>query len=225
MLCNRYRTYRPMCRLWVAIFWSALPTSSLARTRAFLWGRQDLLEELTPYKVRPAPESLPWCFETGTQSHEGIVGCGAAVDYFDAIGKSMASDYMSDWSTMTGRRQSVHAAMALLFDYEKVLAERLIGGLKSINGISVLGISDADAMDRRVPTVSFTAAGQHPDRIAEALAQRGIFVWSGHNYALEIVKALGIDTIGGAVRIGPVHYNSAAEIDITLNALEDVIQN
>ena len=47
-----------------------------------LWGRRDVLEQLEPYKVRPAPESIPGCFETGTQSHEGYAGTAAAVDYF-----------------------------------------------------------------------------------------------------------------------------------------------
>jgi selenocysteine lyase/cysteine desulfurase len=52
------------------------------------------------------------------------------------------------------------------------------------------------------------------------MAQRNIFVWSGHNYALEAAKALGID---GAVRIGAVHYNSVGEIDTVLEALEQLL--
>jgi selenocysteine lyase/cysteine desulfurase len=34
---------------------------------------------------------------------------------------------------------------------------------------------------------------------------------------------MGIYDAGGAVRVGPVHYNSPAEIDTLLNALEDII--
>ena len=61
------------------------------------------------------------------------------------------------------------------------------------------------------------------DAIAQALAQRNIFAWSGHYYALEVASALGILESGGAVRLGPVHYNTAAEIDIALNALESIL--
>ena len=78
-------------------------------------------------------------------------------------------------------------------------------------------------MDRRVSTVSFTHDSIVPDTIAEALAQRNIFVWSGHNYALEVVKALGILESGSTVRVGAVHYNSGEEIDSLLNALEDIL--
>jgi len=143
--------------------------------QGMLWGRRDVLEQLEAYKVRPAPEELPWSFEPGTQSHEGMAGTAAT---------------------------------------------RLIAGLQSISGVRVLGITDPEALNRRVPTVSFIRDGHAPDAIAEALAERNIFAWSGHNYALEVVRALGID---GAVRIGAVHYNSADEIDTVLNALESIL--
>jgi len=55
-----------------------------------LWGRRSVLEQLEPYKVRPAPSGIPDCFETGTQSHEGIAGIKAAIDYFEWVGTSMA---------------------------------------------------------------------------------------------------------------------------------------
>jgi selenocysteine lyase/cysteine desulfurase len=48
-------------------------------------------------------------------------------------------------------------------------------------------------------------------------------VWKGHNYAVEVARALNIYDTGGAVRIGPVHYNSAEEIDETLTALGRIL--
>jgi len=187
--------------------------------QGILWGRREVLEQLEPYKVRPSPAELPWCFETGTQSHEGLAGIAATVDYFALIGQSMAEEQLGNWGQFQGQKQQVHAAMELLFDYEKTLTSRLIEGLLDIEGITVQGITDKDAMDRRVPTVSFTHETAAPDKVAQALAKQNIFVWSGHNYAVEVVRTLGIDETGGAVRIGPVHYNSIAEIDELLAGL------
>ena len=192
--------------------------------QGILWGRRQVLEDLKPYKLRPAPEELPWRFESGTQSHEGMAGITAAVDYFATIGATMASEYADEWSQFDGRRRDVHAGIDLLFDYEKTLAERLIGGLMSINGVTVQGVTDKEAMDRRVPTVSFTHESKRPDEIAAALARQNIFVWSGHNYAIEVAKSLGIYDTGGAVRVGPVHYNSLAEIDELLDALRGMLK-
>ena len=185
--------------------------------QGILWGRREVLERLDPYQVRPAPKELPWCFEPGTQSHEGLVGTGAAVDYFAEIGAALAG-------TRAGtRREQIVTAFEHLFEYEKSLAAQLIAGLNDIPGIIVQGITSPDAFDRRVPTVSFTHSILRPEVIAEALAGRNIFVWNGHNYGLEPAKALGLLESGGVVRIGIVHYNTSGEIDTTLNALEDIL--
>lgn len=188
-----------------------------------LWGRRELLEMLEPYKVRPASEKIPACFETGTQNHEGMAGTTAAVDYFAWIGETMGGDYHEQNGHFEGRRKYVHAGMDCLFAYERDIAEHLINGLQQLPGVRIQGITAADAMGRRVPTVSFTVDGVSPDSIAEALAARNIFVWSGHYYAVEVAKALGIYP-SGAVRIGPVHYNSVAEIDQLLSALDDMLR-
>jgi cysteine desulfurase family protein (TIGR01976 family) len=181
--------------------------------QGILWGRREVLEQLEPYKVRPAPAKLPWCFEPGTQSHEGMAGTAAAIDYLAAVGAGAGSD----------RRSQLVAGMQRIFDYEQGLSSRLTSGLVSLPGVTVRGITDPAGLARRVPTVSFTHERVAPSTVAEALAGRNIFVWSGHNYAVEAAEALGINATGGAVRIGAVHYNSADEIDTVLNALEDIL--
>jgi cysteine desulfurase family protein (TIGR01976 family) len=191
--------------------------------QGILWGRRDVLERLEPYKVRPAPAELPWCFETGTQSHEGIVGVGAAVEYFARIGKTMAVAEQGKYPALSGRRRYLAAALDCLFAYEKGLSRQLLAGLDSIRGISVHGITSEAALDRRVPTVSCTPDKLASAGIAKALAAQNICVWSGHNYAVEAARAIGIYDSGGAVRVGPVHYNSAAEIEHFLLALENVL--
>jgi len=186
-----------------------------------LWGRRELLESLEPYKVRPATGRIPGCFETGTQNHEGMAGTAAAVDYFAWIGETMATAFHAQNDRFEGRCKFVHAAMDCLFDYERGLAQHLIDGLRTIPGLHVHGITAADAMDRRVPTVTFTVDGMNPAEIAAALAEQNIFVWYGDYYAVEVAKTLGIYD-SGAVRVGPVHYNSSAEIDSFLTSLQSI---
>lgn len=171
-----------------------------------LWGRREVLESLEPYKVRPAPSEIPWCFAPGTASHEGMAGTAAAVDYFAWVGETMAGGHGS-------RRQKLCAGMAAIAEYEQQLSKHLVQGLQSIPGITIHGITAADAMARRGPTVAFTHERHAPDDIARALADGNIFAWSGHNYAVEVAKSLGIYEFGGAVRVGPVHYNTTAELN------------
>ena len=188
--------------------------------QGILWGRREAFAPLTAYQVRPAPSVIPGNFETGTPSFELMAGTKAAVEYFDWIGTNMAADYLDRYTHLAGRRQRLHAAFGLLVDYEQALSSHLIAGLQSINGITVHGVTDADAMHRRVPTVSFTSVQKDPQTIAEALDEENIFVWHGHNYAVEVVKALGLEDRGGVVRVGPVHYNTQVELDRLLDALE-----
>ena len=127
--------------------------------QGILWGRRDVLESLEPYKLRPAPDELPGSFETGTQSHEGMAGTIAAVDYFAGIGESMAQAYHDAFGQYDGRSRYVHAALAYLFDYEEQLTKHLIGGLQQLPGVHIQGITAPDAMQRRVPTVAITVDG------------------------------------------------------------------
>ena len=113
--------------------------------------------------------------------------------------------------------------MVAIADYEQSLAKYLVQGLQSLAGIKVHGITAADAMSRRGPTVAFTHARSGPDQIAQALAEANIFVWSGHNYAIEVVKWLGIYESGGAVRVGSVHYNTRAELDRLFDVLDRIL--
>ncbi len=185
--------------------------------QGILWGRREVLERLEPYRVRPAPSALPWSFEPGTASHEGMAGCAAAVDYFAWIGESIAG------AAGAGRRERIARACAMLYDYAQTLSRRLVAGLGQSTGVRVLGITDDAVMPRRVPTISFVHDRIAPDAIARGLAERNIFAWSGDNYALEVARALDIDGSGGAVRIGAVHYNTIAEIDAIVHALSDIL--
>jgi len=191
--------------------------------QGILWGKRKLLKSLSPYKVRPATSELPGCFETGTQSHEGMAGTTAAVNYFAWIGREYAETYQIENKYKNERTKFVHAALDYLFEYEKLLTIDLIEGLQNIKNVQVQGITEKNALDRRLPTVSFSVSGLSPSRIAEGLAKENIFVWSGHSYALEVVKSLNLLDEGGVLRTGPVHYNTINEIHEFLEILDKLI--
>lgn len=189
-----------------------------------LWGRRDVLEKLLPYKVRPAREAIPHRFETGTQSHEAMAGTLGAIEYLAWLGETMGSPVESR-NGETPRRKQIRSAMQILSQYERELAYRLILGLRQIPGISIQGIVSSEDLDRRVPTISITHRSKHPQQLARALSDENIFVWSGHNYAVELVKRLGLIDKGGVLRIGLSHYNTPKEVDHTLNILEHAVKN
>jgi cysteine desulfurase family protein (TIGR01976 family) len=180
--------------------------------QGILWGREALLAETFGYKVRPAGDDLPHKFETGTLSHEGMAGCLGAIEYLEQFGEGET------------RARRIASAWAKLASYEQRLTLRLIEGLKTFRGLTIRGITSANAMHRRVPTVSFTLEGHHPADLARALARENIFVWSGHNYAVEPVQRMGLMEKGGVLRVGLAHYNTEAEVDALLAAMTRIAQ-
>ena len=188
-----------------------------------VYGKKEHMERLRPYKVSPAPDEIPDCWETGTQNHEGLAGLIAAVEYLADVGSrfgnAVSDDVSEDRPDVSERRGRVLAGMAAVRRYERGLTERLVKGLLSIDGLTFYGIRDLEKFDRRVPTVSIRIDGRHPREIAESLGGRGFFVWDGNYYALNLSERLGVEPTGGMVRIGLAHYNTAEEVDRLLEAI------
>jgi len=177
-----------------------------------LWGRRRLLEEIEAYKVRPAPDTPPGKWMTGTQSHEAIVGALAAVEYLADLGRSLAA------SDALSRRAALREAYREIATYERMLVRRLLEGLDRIGDIKVWGITDSSRLDERVATVSLTHARFSAAEMAEKLGRAGFFVWHGNYYALQLTEALGLEP-DGMLRVGLVHYNTVAEVERLLEAL------
>jgi cysteine desulfurase family protein (TIGR01976 family) len=161
--------------------------------------RRELLTTWEPYKLRPVSEELPDRWETGTQSHEALAGTIAAIDYIAEAGGFDA-----------------FAA------HERTLTTSFLEGVKRIPAVRLIGIADPGRADERTPTFAVRVGDRHPLETSAALAERGIFTWDGHYYAIEVFDRLGLLDSGGAVRIGFCHYHTTDEVDRVLEALEDL---
>ena len=131
-------------------------------------------------------------FETGTQAHELLAGFIAAVEHVESVG----------WPAIQA--------------HERALGQQFLDGLP--RRCTLYGLQ---TMEGRVPTFAFNVDGRSPRDVAVHLAERDIAVWDGDYYAVEVMQALGLGG-GGAVRAGFVHYNTAAEVDRLIAALEEL---
>jgi cysteine desulfurase family protein (TIGR01976 family) len=179
-----------------------------------LYGKYELLDEMTAYKVRPAPADPPGKFETGTGNFEGYAGVLGALEYFEWLGKAFGADFEERYAAdYRGRRLRFKQAMAAIRSYEASLSRAVLEHLANTPGVQVFGPKDTQKLEERVPTVSFTLKGWQPRRVAEKLDEAGIYVWDGNYYALAVTERLGLEDNGGMVRVGPVHYNTVDEIN------------
>lgn len=181
-----------------------------------LFGKRQLLETITPYKVRPAPNTVPERWETGTQNFEGITGLHAAIQYLQRLGVRLGA-------TGGDRRTLLNAAFAGIEAHEQALCEALIEGLQRIPGLQIYGICDHHRLHQRTPTISLRIPGHTPAELAQALGNRGVFSWHGDFYAQNLADRLGVAHDGGFLRIGLVHYNTLSEVQRMLNALSEIV--
>jgi cysteine desulfurase family protein (TIGR01976 family) len=178
-----------------------------------LYGKYDLLDRLTAYKVRPAPQDPPGKFETGTGNFEGMCGVLGALEYIEWVGETYGDEHVERYaSEYTGQRLKFKLGMSAIRSYEFALSQALLDILEETSGVTVYGITDRKRLEDRVPTCAFTLKGKTPRQVAEELDEANIFVWNGNYYALEVTKRLGLEDSGGMVRVGPVHYNTLEEI-------------
>jgi cysteine desulfurase family protein (TIGR01976 family) len=158
------------------------------------YGRAEVIGRWRPYKARPAPATpLGRSFETGTQPYELLAGFSATIDYLDSIGGFPA-----------------------IVPYERGLAQRFLDGIP--DAVTVYGLP---GMAGRVPTFLVNVDGVAAEDVAANLAAAQIGVWAHDSwYSLDLYPRLGYT--GKAVRIGFIHYNTAAEVDRLLEALDAV---
>lgn len=184
--------------------------------QAILWGRRDLLDGLTAYRVRPAGDALPGKFEVGTPSYEGQAGVLGAVEFISSLGANGLVPQAG-----SPRRAALRAGMDAIGAHEADLRRALVDGLSRIPGVTILGPAQAGGC---VPVVSFLVAGRSSAELAAELAERNIFCWSGSFYAHELSRALDLPP-DGALRLGLSAYNSMAEVRETLSALNAALDS
>jgi cysteine desulfurase family protein (TIGR01976 family) len=162
-----------------------------------LWGRREMIESLDPPQLSTAARVSPERMQTGTQSHESIMGAAAAVNFIASLGRGGDS-----------QRQAIESAYDVLKERSEALFAELWSGLSSIEGVTVYGPPPGMP---RTPTVSFTVAGHRTAAISAALAERGLFLSHGNFHGPTVARRL--KAYDGFVRAGCSCYTTADEID------------
>jgi cysteine desulfurase family protein (TIGR01976 family) len=177
------------------------------------YGKKDLLESIDFPKLQPAPDNAPERAEMGTQSHEGIAGAAAAVEFYASLVTHAASS--------RSRRDRLASAFAGLRAHSGPLVQRLWEALSSINGVSLYGPTpDVE----RTPTVSFVIENVASTEVARRLSERGLFASHGDFYAQTVIERLDLAP-EGLVRVGCACYTSDEEIERLIEAVKKIAAN
>jgi cysteine desulfurase family protein (TIGR01976 family) len=161
--------------------------------------KEELAEDLSPYKVTPAPTFGPDKFETGSQNHEAIAGLTGTI-------ASLA--HLVDGTGVTAG-EGARAGIGQLTAAQYRLADWIESELRDLPKVRLYRADGASG--ERAPTIAFRVAGRSPAECADLLRQRGLFITYGDVYASKLAERLGVATDGGWARLGIAGYNLAAE--------------
>jgi cysteine desulfurase family protein (TIGR01976 family) len=185
-----------------ADFFACSPYKFLGPHCGVVVGKRDVLAELRPDKLLPAPDRVPERFEHGTLPYELMAGTTAAVDF------------LAGMTGATGtRRDRIVAGMTALERHEDTLRQRIEASLHELPTATV----HSRAL-RRTPTLLVTVAGRDAAALSAVLAQHDINAPAGSFYAYEPSRRLGLGEAGG-VRIGLAPYNNADDVDRLVSVL------
>lgn len=141
------------------------------------------------------PQDLPYKFESGTVNSVGISGLGAGLKYIFSEGL-----------------EKIRA-------HEQSLTGRLIEGLLRIAGVTLYTAKDRA---RQAAIISFIVEGYDPGEVGTILDQAfDIKVRTGLHCAPAAHKTIGTYPLG-TIRLSPGYFNTAEEINLTLEALRKI---
>jgi cysteine desulfurase family protein len=141
------------------------------------------------------PRFLPDLCESGTLNAVGLAGLEAGVRWL--LGRGVES----------------------IRSHEVALAQRLIDGLKTVDGVTVFGSQDAH---RQTATISFNVAGMEPSEAGLRLDEGyGILCRVGLHCSPAAHRT--IDTFpAGTVRFGLGAFNTAEQVDAAVHAVAEL---
>ncbi|MCR6546890.1 aminotransferase class V-fold PLP-dependent enzyme [Dehalobacterium formicoaceticum] len=144
------------------------------------------------------PEACPERYESGTLNTPGLAGLGAGIRFILQIG------------------------LAEIREQERVLTERLLGGLESMPNISLFG---PELGKDRAPLVSFNIGNKEPGEVSFILDKVfNIAARPGLHCAPDAHRTMGTFP-QGTVRLSLGYFNTFEEVDVALEAISAIAAN
>lgn len=164
-----------------------------------LWGKEDLLNQMPPYRgggamikevtiEKTTYNELPEKFEAGTPHIAGVICLKAAIDYIQEIGF-----------------EAIQKRETELLDYAtKKISE--------IPGVTIIGQAA-----HKASVLSFELEGAHPHDLGMILDEQGVAIRTGHHCTQPLMKKYNVPA---TARASFSFYNNHEDVDRFIAALK-----
>jgi selenocysteine lyase/cysteine desulfurase len=182
---------------------------------ALLFGKREILNQLPNQNHEFLEGEVPYTLNPGGPNHEELSCLIGIYEYFNNL-------YNHHFQKQdTSIRCKIEKINDLIASHEEKIANPLLKYIDSRNDMDLIG-KNIILEKNRAPTISFTFKNLTSLNVSEKLVKNGIATRNDNFYAWRCLKALGIDTKDGVIRISMVHYNTSDEVKKLIEALEKI---
>lgn len=185
-----------------------------------LWGQEDQLHRLQPYRVETNEDEVPYKFEQGTLNNASLASLEGALEYLLWLSDELAMEAERDISL---RRNRFKFVMDATGGYEERLSRLVLEGFQRFDPhkFRCYGVTDPERAGDRDPTFSFEISEKSPGEIKKHLwEEHSIQIADGNHYSAAIYRHLGRQSI---CRASFAHYDTLQTAQLFVEALEPLL--
>ncbi len=189
---------------------------------SFLYGKEENLRTLKPYKVAPATDKTPYCWEWGTRDQSMFAAVHGVTSHLEWLANQVERHYQTDFTRYTNRKRSLKIAMDAIEKYETSLSKAVLYGFDGLQGLAdmknvkIYGLTDPNRLGERDPTFAFKVENQPDEKVVDRLWTDAGIATRAEDFYSRAVECYNQRTM---IRISLVHYNTLQEIGAFLKTL------
>ena len=182
---------------------------------ALLYGKSEILEKLPNQNHEFLEGKFPYTINPGGPNHEELVSLIGIYEYFMNI---YDHHYNNKEITIVEKMKAINNLIRV---HEEEITNPLLDYLSNNKNINLIG-KHKISKKNRAPTISFTLKNKKSSEVSDFLVHNKIATRNDNFYAWRCLKALGIDTNDGVVRISLVHYNTHDDVKRIISVLKKI---
>jgi selenocysteine lyase/cysteine desulfurase len=192
---------------------------------SFMFAKEEHIDNLTPFKVKPSKNYSPFKWESGTRNQAMFAAITAVMDHFLWLADEIKPKFNGQLTEYKNKNRDLKIALHGIENYLQGLSKIVLEGfddnpgLLNIPNVKVYGITNTKKLDERDPTFSFAVENIPHQQVNERLwKEGGIAMRAGnfYSYAQEVYEQLEI------LRFSLVHYNTVEEVQTFLKTLNAI---
>ena len=171
---------------------------------ALLYGKEEILKELPNQNHEFLNGKYPYTINPGGPNHEELVSLIGIYEYFEEL---YNHHFQNKGMIISNKIKKINELISL---HEEEIANPILKYLDNNDRFKLIG-KNKISNKNRAPTISFLSKEISSKMLSKKLVDNQIATRNDNFYAWRCLKALGIDTDDGVVRISLAHYNSIEE--------------